>query len=76
MSDTEKYVWYAKVNENGFPSLFVFLIRDVNIRSPPGPKAMRRRYSKLQTNRKVYNNIRKHNIHNSKYEISRFEKNR
>jgi len=35
------------VNENGFPSLLVFLIRDVNISSPPGPRATLRRNSKL-----------------------------
>jgi len=44
------------VNENGFPSLFVFRILDVNIKSPPGPKATLRRYSKLQAKRNVYNN--------------------
>lgn len=76
ISDTEKYVWYAKVNENGFPSLFVFLIRDVSIRSPPGPKAILRRNSKLQTNRKAYNSRRKHNISNSKYEIKRSKLNK
>ena len=33
---------------NGFPSVPVFLIRDVNINSPPGPKVIRNRYSKLR----------------------------
>jgi len=47
ISDTEKYVWLANVNENGFPSMLVFLIRDVIIRSPPDPRATLRRNSKL-----------------------------
>lgn len=48
ISETEKYVWLANVNENGFPSMLVFLIRDVNISSPPGPSATLRRNSKLK----------------------------
>jgi hypothetical protein len=48
ISETEKYVWYAKVKENVFPSALLFLMREVSIRSPPGPSATLRRYSKLQ----------------------------
>jgi hypothetical protein len=48
ISEIEKYVWYAKVKENGFPSALAFLMREVSIRSPPGLSATLRRYSKLQ----------------------------
>jgi len=48
MSDTKKYVWYAKVNEKGLPSIFVFLIREVRIKSPLGARATLNRNSKLQ----------------------------
>lgn len=47
ISETEKYVWYANVKWNGFES--VFRMRDVSIRSPPGPRATLRRNSKLQS---------------------------
>lgn len=50
ISETEKQVWQAKVNVKGFAS--VFLMRDVNIRSPPGPRATLRRNSKLNMREK------------------------
>ena len=50
ISEILKYVWYAKVKENDFPSALVFLIREVSIKSPPGLSATLRRYSKLQYN--------------------------
>ena len=55
ISEILKYVWYAKVKENDFPSALVFLIREVSIKSPPGLSATLRRYSKLQYN--MYVNI-------------------
>ena len=55
ISEILKYVWYAKVKENDFPSALVFLIREVSIKSPPGLSANLRRYSKLQYN--MYVNI-------------------
>lgn len=48
MSDTDKYVWYANVNEKVLPSMLVFLIREVRIKSPPGARATLNRNSKLQ----------------------------
>lgn len=36
------------MNENGFPSVFILRIRDVNIKSPPGPNVTLKRNSHLQ----------------------------
>lgn len=52
ISETEKYVWYANVNVNCFPLVFVFLIRRVNIKFVPGPKVILNWYSKLNKNKK------------------------
>jgi hypothetical protein len=60
ISEIEKYVWYAKVKVNDFASALLFLIREVSIRSPPGPSAILRRYSKLQWNNCCYWSIWTH----------------